>query len=166
MELLLPKAGGLKQIMPAASRIIHVCTITHTLQKVQQELNRNGTMRKTGHWCMHLGLRLARCLSSLFALGHFFSSCLTWLFEYFLKHLHCCVMETLQLSGNCLIPVLVTSCSPGSLVSFLLLCLCLLPGCIFPVTLRNPDSYYGVSWDAHLSGPVFSLYGTYNHMDI
>lgn len=44
-----------------------------------------------------------------------FSSCLTWLFEYFLKRLHCCVMETLQLYGNCLIPVLVISCSPGSL---------------------------------------------------
>ena len=43
-------------------------------------------------------------------------------------------METLQLSGKCLIPVLVTSCSPGSPDIFLLLCL-LLSGCIFLASL-------------------------------
>lgn len=79
-----------------------------------------------------------------------FSSCLAWLFEYFQKHLHCCVMETLRLSGNCLNPV-VTSSSPASFGISLSLSL---HGFIFPCA---PHLHCGYSLGCHLNAHPLAL---------
>lgn len=89
--------------------------------------------------------------------GTIFSSCLTWLFEYFQKHLQCCVMETLPLNGNCLNPV-VTSSSPSSFGISLSL---VFHGFIFPCAPLLPSGY---SPGCHLSAHLLALSGTYNCM--
>lgn len=121
-----PKAGGLKQTMPAASSIIDVCTFTphtHTQKKIQHELNRNRHMQKNRSLTHAPQPTIIQIPFLPFCSIKWttFSSYLTWLFGYFLKHWHCCVMETLQLYGKCLIPILVISCSQILLASFWLL---------------------------------------------
>lgn len=133
----------------------------HTYSKKNpQELNRNRHMWKnrslthapqpTVNQISILPLDSLKCT--------IFSSCLTWLFENFLKHLHCCVMETLQLYGNCLIPVLVIFCSPGSLGLSLSLSL---HRFIFPCA---PDLHFrccpGMPPNAHLLSLYDIPYGT------
>lgn len=109
---------------------------THTLEKkIRQELNRNRPMgENTADACTSLQPTVGQTSFVLpFALGHFFSSSLIDSLNTLFEALTLLCNGNLQL-GKCLIPVLVTSCSPGSPDIFLLLCL-LLSGCIFLASL-------------------------------
>ena len=151
-----PKAGGLKQSVPAVSRIIPVCTFTpHTLskKKIQQELNRNRQCKKqASDACASPTAIQTSVLPFCSMKWTGFCSCL--IFEYFLRHLYCCAMETLQLHENCLFLVTRTSRSPGSL-GMSLASLALPPSWLtFPCPARLP---WAVPWGAHLHALIVSL---------